>query len=231
MYWSSAGASFPPEYRMPKQTPTLAEAQAYCRELAESHYENFHVATWFLPKRLRPHFQSIYAYCRISDDLGDEVGDAQQSLALLDFWDRRTGCLLSRRGAASGICCSCGNDSRLQHSRRTPFADLLVAFRQDQTVTRYQTMADVLGLLPLFGQSGWTFGAVCLRLSRSRSVYSFRISPVRRCSWRISGRMYVRITPGSHLSSAGRYAAIWSQDEADLAIGRFTSAVSRPDAI
>src|SRR5580693_8616674 len=68
-------ARLPASYRFPAAAPTLAEAKAYCRELAESHYENFHVASWFLPKPLRPHFQSIYAYCRISDDLGDEVGD------------------------------------------------------------------------------------------------------------------------------------------------------------
>ena len=81
-------AALPPEYRMPQAVPTLAEAQAYCRRLAESHYENFHVASWFLPERLRPHFHSIYAYCRISDDLGDEVGDRDQSLALLNLWGR-----------------------------------------------------------------------------------------------------------------------------------------------
>ena len=66
-------ASLPSSYRIPERTPSLEEAQQYCRELAVSHYENFHVASWFLPKRLRPHFHSIYAYCRISDDLGDEV--------------------------------------------------------------------------------------------------------------------------------------------------------------
>ena len=49
----------------------------YCRRLATSHYENFSVATWFLPKELHQHFYNVYAYCRISDDLGDEVGDTQ----------------------------------------------------------------------------------------------------------------------------------------------------------
>src|SRR5580704_5525430 len=52
-----------------------------------SHYENFSVVTWFLPKHLHQHFYNVYAYCRISDDLGDEVGDPQQSLALLDAWE------------------------------------------------------------------------------------------------------------------------------------------------
>jgi len=138
--WSKLPAS----YRMPERTPTLAEAQAYCRHLAESHYENFHVATWFLPKRLRPHFQSIYAYCRISDDLGDEVGDTQQSLALLDFWGRELDACY-RGGARHPVFVALAETIRICSIPKEPFADLLVAFRQDQTVMRYQTMEDVLG--------------------------------------------------------------------------------------
>src|SRR6201995_2808771 len=81
-------AQLPPEYRIPEAPPSLEQARDYCKRLATSHYENFHVASWFLPSRLRPHFYSIYAYCRISDDLGDEVGNRDQSLALLDLWGR-----------------------------------------------------------------------------------------------------------------------------------------------
>ena len=140
----SAWRKLPAQYRMPKQAPTLAEAQAYCRELAESHYENFHVATWFLPKRLRPHFQSIYAYCRISDDLGDEVGDAQQSLALLNFWnDELDACY--QGVTRHPVFVALAETIRVCNIPKTPFADLLVAFRQDQTVTRYRTMQDVFG--------------------------------------------------------------------------------------
>src|SRR5712691_3400700 len=84
---SPAGWSkLPPEYAIPETAPSLEEAQAYCRRLAQSHYENFSVATWFLPQRLRQHFYNVYAYCRISDDLGDEVGDPTASLLLLDQW-------------------------------------------------------------------------------------------------------------------------------------------------
>ena len=68
------GARLPPEYAIPSEVPSPEEARAYCRRLAHRHYENFSVATWFLPKRLRQHFCNVYAYCRISDDLGDEVG-------------------------------------------------------------------------------------------------------------------------------------------------------------
>src|ERR1035438_8891757 len=77
-------AALPESYRIPEVAPTLDEARAWCEQLAESHYENFHVASWFLPKDLRPHFHSIYAYCRVSDDLGDEVSDPAQAMALLD---------------------------------------------------------------------------------------------------------------------------------------------------
>src|SRR6476469_10486750 len=80
-------SKLPPEYAIPATAPSLEVAQAYCQRLARSHYENFSVATWFLPERLRQHFFNVYAYCRISDDLGDEVGDTSASLALLDQWN------------------------------------------------------------------------------------------------------------------------------------------------
>src|ERR1700676_4813183 len=63
-----------------------AEARAYCRRLTASHYENFSGVTWLTPSAHRPAFQSIYAFCRWSDDLGDEVGDPARSLELLSWW-------------------------------------------------------------------------------------------------------------------------------------------------
>ena len=80
-------ARLPAEYAIPEAAPSLAEAEEYCRRLARSHYENFSVASWFLPSHLRQHFFNVYAYCRISDDLGDEVGDPAVSLRLLDEWE------------------------------------------------------------------------------------------------------------------------------------------------
>ena len=137
-------ASLPPDYRIPDVAPTLDEARAYCRRLAETHYENFHVATWFLPKKLRPHFQSIYAYCRISDDLGDEVPDKAQALALLDLWGRELDACYEGR-ARHPVFVALAETIRACAIPKAPFADLLVPFRQDQTVTRYATMDDVLG--------------------------------------------------------------------------------------
>jgi squalene synthase HpnC len=129
---------------MPAVVPTLAEARAWCKQLAESHYENFHVATWFLPKALQPHFHAIYAYCRMSDDLGDEVGDTAAALALLDLWNRELDACYEGR-ARHPVFVALAETIRVCSIPKEPFADLLTAFRQDQTVTRYRTMEDVLG--------------------------------------------------------------------------------------
>ena len=92
---AAAWNNLPPGYAIPVQAPSQAEAQEYCRRLARTHYENFSVATWFLPQRLRQHFFNVYAYCRISDDLGDEVGNPSASLQLLDQWEAELGACYS----------------------------------------------------------------------------------------------------------------------------------------
>lgn len=162
--------ALPPEYAIPPVAPTPEEAQRYCERLARRHYENFSVATWFLPKRLRPHFHSIYAYCRISDDLGDEVGNAEQALALLDEWEAELNAtylslvqappLEVRRSVEElrpepplrnvaaprhPVFIALRETIRTCDIPRQPFADLLTAFRQDQRVSRYQTFDEVLG--------------------------------------------------------------------------------------
>src|SRR5215467_4781817 len=62
------------------------EGQAYTRWLATNHYENFHVVSFLLPKRLHQDFYNVYSFCRWADDLGDEIGDTQESLRLLSWW-------------------------------------------------------------------------------------------------------------------------------------------------
>lgn len=134
----------PPSYAIPERAPSLEEARAYCERLARRHYENFSVATWFLPRRLKPHFHAVYAYCRISDDLGDEVGDPQLSLKLLDEWEAELDACYDGHPrhpvfvALRPTIAACDIP-------REPFADLLRAFRQDQKVTRYANFDDLLG--------------------------------------------------------------------------------------
>ena len=137
--WSHLPAS----YAIPATPPTLAEAREYCARLARSHYENFSVASWFLPRRLRQHFFNVYAYCRISDDLGDEVGDKDASLALLDQWQHELNACYE--GAPKHpVFVALAETVRQFDIPEHEFSDLLIAFRQDQTVTRFETFQDVL---------------------------------------------------------------------------------------
>ena len=143
--------ALPPEYAIPDHAPSLEEAQQYCARLAHSHYENFSVVTWFLPKHLHQHFYNVYAYCRISDDLGDEVGNPQQSLALLDAWESELNTTYSSLldpeapGPRHPVFVALRETILELDISREPFANLLTAFRQDQTVTRYPTFEDLLG--------------------------------------------------------------------------------------
>jgi squalene synthase HpnC len=144
-------AALPPEYAIPVAAPSLDEARAYCRRLATSHYENFSVATWFLPKELHQHFFNVYAYCRVSDDLGDEVGDTQVSLALLARWEQELNATYARLNSAGGdapthpVFVALAETIRSCGIPRHEFSDLLTAFRQDQTVVRYQSFDELLG--------------------------------------------------------------------------------------
>ncbi len=141
---SADWSALPPEYAIPVRAPSLAEAREYCRRLATSHYEIFSVVTWFLPKRLHQHFYAVYAYCRISDDLGDEVGDPQTSLRLLDAWEEELNACYEGR-PKHPVFVALAETVRQCDIPKKPFADLLTAFRQDQTVPRYETFDQLLG--------------------------------------------------------------------------------------
>jgi squalene synthase HpnC len=141
---SPGWSSLPPEYAIPEVAPTLTEAQEYCRRLARTHYENFSVATWFLPQPLRQHFFNVYAYCRISDDLGDEVGDPSAALQLIDQWEGElNACYFG--GPRHPVFVALIETVRKFEIPKQTFVDLLTAFRQDQIVTRYPTFDDLLG--------------------------------------------------------------------------------------
>ena len=142
---SPAGwAKLPPEYAIPPAAPSLEQSRAYCERLARSHYENFSVASWFLPARLRQHFFNVYAYCRISDDLGDEVGNPAASLLLLDQWQRELDACYAG-SPRHPVFVALAETVRKFEIPQHEFSDLLTAFRQDQTITRYQTFDDLLG--------------------------------------------------------------------------------------
>ena len=127
------------------QSPVLTpgESRRYCRRLARSHYENFTVASRLLPRRLKQHFFNIYAYCRWADDLADETHDSAQSLRLLDWWEQQLReCYRGR--TAHPVFVALSDTIRQFGIPPNPFANLLVAFRQDQRVHRYETFDQLL---------------------------------------------------------------------------------------
>src|SRR6266704_815891 len=141
---SPAWNLLPQGYAIPDRAPSQSVAQEYCRHLARTHYENFSVATWFLPERLRQHFYNVYAYCRISDDLGDEISNPAASLQLLDEWEAELDACYAGR-PRHPVFVALAETVRTFDIPKYEFSDLLQAFRQDQTVTRYETFEDLLG--------------------------------------------------------------------------------------
>jgi len=120
------------------------QSVAYTRWLATNHYENFHVVSFLLPKRLHQDFYNVYSFCRWADDLGDEIGDTTESLRLLEWW--RVELLEMFEGRhRHPVFVALSETARRHGLPREPFLDLITAFLQDQTVTRYQTFEDLYG--------------------------------------------------------------------------------------
>ena len=155
------------------QPPTLLDAETYCRQLATSHYENFSLVGCLLPRALRQPFFNVYAYCRWSDDLGDELGDRKLSTRLLGWWRGE----LARCWAGEEMChpvfVALQDTMRKFALSREPFDDLLTAFEQDQRVTEYRTFDELLGYCRY---SANPVGRIVLRLCRCDDERSVELS-------------------------------------------------------
>ncbi len=123
---------------------SLPQGEEYTRWLATHHYENFHVVSWLLPKRLHQDFYNVYAYCRWADDLGDEMGDTVESLRLLAWWRRELRAMYAGEVRHPVFVALCGTVERYAIPQQ-PFDDLISAFEQDQTVTRYRNWDELFG--------------------------------------------------------------------------------------
>jgi squalene synthase HpnC len=122
------------------RTWTLDESLAYTRWLATHHYENFQVVSFLLPKRLHQDFYNVYAFCRWADDLGDETGNTEESLRLLKWW---RGELHSMSTASHPVFVALRGTAERYVLPQILFDDLITAFEQDQTVTRYQNFEEL----------------------------------------------------------------------------------------
>jgi hydroxysqualene synthase len=119
----------------------LSAAYSACLRLAQSHYENFPVASRLLPKPLRPHVAAIYAFARTADDYADEPGyDVEERLRLLQEWRRR----LHDPGETMPEFVALHHTITQFDLPVSLFDDLLDAFTQDVTTTRYATWEAVL---------------------------------------------------------------------------------------
>ncbi len=151
---------------------TEAEARAYCERLTASHYENFQVVTWLTPRHLRPAFSSIYAFCRWSDDLGDEVGDPGRSRELLAWWRGELRALYAgetRHPVMAALAPTVAEfDIPID-----PFLDLISAFEQDQDVTDYDTYEQ---LLDYCRRSANPVGRLVLHLARAHDPENVGLS-------------------------------------------------------
>ena len=127
--------------RLQDRPADAREAYRWCERYARRHGENFTVVSWFLPRKLRPHFFAVYAFCRYTDDLGDEAeGDR---LALLDAWEREL------RDAVAGeparpLLTALARTIEDRAIPLDPFLRLIEANRIDQRVSRFETYDDVL---------------------------------------------------------------------------------------
>lgn len=141
----------------------LPEAVAYCAALTRRHYENFSVVTWLTPRPLRPAFRSIYAFCRWSDDLGDEVGDPARSVELLAWWRGELQAMYRGR-ATHPVMVALAPTVAEFAIPIDPFEALISAFEQDQRVNEYETYGQ---LLDYCARSANPVGHLVLYLARS----------------------------------------------------------------
>ncbi|MFQ5731962.1 MAG: squalene synthase HpnC [Planctomycetaceae bacterium] len=147
------------------KSATSDEAAAYCRDLANSHYENFPIVTWLLPRSLHQHFYNVYAFCRWADDLGDEVGDCERSLQLLGWWREELRACYAGETRHPVFVALKETINRFEIPME-PLDDLISAFEQDQTVRDYGTFAQ---LHDYCRRSADPVGRIVLRLCRQYS--------------------------------------------------------------
>lgn len=204
---------------LPADDCSLTEARRYTAWLARRHYENFRVATWLLPRRFHQAFYDVYSYCRWADDLGDEIGDSDLSLELLDWWEGELDRALDNQ-PRHPVFVALARTIADFHLPDQPFRDLLRAFRQDQRVHRY---ADWESLLDYSRYSANPVGRLVLALGGYRDQERIRLSDSTCTALQLAnfwqdvardfakGRMYI---PLELLSSYGL-------GEEDIAAGRF----------
>lgn len=140
---------------------TIPEAYAACLKIARSHYENFPVASWLVPRRLRGHIAAIYAFARRADDMADEGAyTVQERLEGLEVFQNR----LRRPDNADPVDVALSDTITTFSLPLHPFDRLLTAFRSDIGEVRHQSWDSVLTYC---SNSANPVGELLLRLDSS----------------------------------------------------------------
>jgi squalene synthase HpnC len=122
----------------------LDAADAYCRMLTRRHYENFSVASRFVDAVTRRDLMRIYAYCRTTDDLGDE-SPAGTAMLRLERWRNEVEGLLNGEPPVHPVLVALAPTVERRAIPAQPFLDLIAANEQDQRVTRYADWDELIG--------------------------------------------------------------------------------------
>ncbi len=155
-----------------QRTYSLSEAEAYTRWLATHHYENFHVVSFLLPPHLHQDFYNVYSFCRWADDLGDELGDRQESLRMLAWWRQQLQAMY-RGDVQHPVFVALQGTAQRRQLPIEPFDDLIQAFEQDQVKSRYANWAE---LEDYCRRSANPVGRLVLLLCGYRDTVRFRQS-------------------------------------------------------
>lgn len=151
---------------------TRRECEQYCQMWASRQYENFTVVSWLLPRALRQHFYNVYAYCRWSDNLADEIESDAESLRLLDWWEGQLRMTIEDEPSHPVLRALQTTIAEFELSLE-PFLNLLSAFRQDRQVSSYATGAE---LVDYCRRSADPVGRILLSLARADSQENVALS-------------------------------------------------------
>ena len=147
------------------------------------------MVSFLLPRRLHQDFYNVYAYCRWADDLGDEMGDTAESLRLLDWWRGELDAMYAGEATHPVFVALRGTVER-HGIPRQPFDDLIRAFVQDQTVTRYRDPRRTCSTIAATRPTRWGGWCSTSAATPTRSGSGSPTPPARRCNWPISGRTW-----------------------------------------
>jgi squalene synthase HpnC len=135
--------TFAPPDGAPPGPWTTESGYRYCERMAASHYENFPVASKFLPSHLRPHVAAIYAFARTADDFSDEPRFEGRRGAALAAWEQLLECCY-HRDVQHPVFIALRDTVRRHNIPIGPLKALLTAFRMDLTKHRYASFAELL---------------------------------------------------------------------------------------